>query len=93
MQSEYSKSLQILFPIYAVFHELSIEFGAPAVRQALVKFEKIFNIHQCTSNWTLREQKTVLEVIVELFQINFLIHNQFNIIFLKENFSQNFPRS
>ena len=29
MQSEYTKSLQMLFPIYAVFHELSKNFEAP----------------------------------------------------------------
>ena len=32
VQSEYTKSLQMLFPIYAVFHELSKNFEAPKVR-------------------------------------------------------------
>ena len=32
VQSEYTKSLQMLFPIYAVLHELSKNFEAPKVR-------------------------------------------------------------
>ena len=32
MQSEYTKSLQMLIPLYAVFHELSKNFEAPKVR-------------------------------------------------------------
>ena len=32
VQSEYTKSLQMLFPIYAVFHVLSKNFEAPEVR-------------------------------------------------------------
>ena len=32
VQSEYTKTLQMLFPIYAVFHELSKNFEAPKLR-------------------------------------------------------------
>ena len=39
MQSEYTKSLQILVPIYAVFRELSKNFEAPEVRYMLAEFK------------------------------------------------------
>ena len=39
MESEYTKILQLLFPIYAVFQELSKNFEAPEVRKTLVVFK------------------------------------------------------